>query len=145
MKRRRRSLVKRKSVKAQRSFSLCIIISFIITNSFIIIVTLGVVFFLLGYLLINLYIFRQNPVNEKSSSQECGFFAKNDAPIKYEISFYTVGLTFLIFDLELLLVFPFIFSITQATTVSFYTIMIFLILLGLDFFLEIYNDILVIL
>ena len=118
---------------------------YIIIYSLLLFALLGVVFFLLGNILMKLYIFRYNPDNEKSSSQECGFFAKNDAPIKYEISFYTVGLTFLIFDLELLLVFPFIFSITQATTVSCYTIMIFLILLGLDFFLEIYNDILVIL
>ena len=66
-----------------------------------------------------LYIFRYNPVNEKSSRYECGFFPKNDAPIKYEISFYTLGLTFVIFDLELLLIFPFVLEITNATTVSF--------------------------
>jgi NADH:ubiquinone oxidoreductase subunit 3 (subunit A) len=65
-----------------------------------------------------LYIYRHNPDNEKSSSYECGFFPNNDAPIKHEISFYTVGLTFLIFDLELLLIFPFVFSIIYATTVS---------------------------
>ena len=50
---------------------------------------------------------------------ECGFFPKNDAPIQYEISFYTVGLTFVIFDLELLLIFPFVLEITNATRVSF--------------------------
>ena len=66
-----------------------------------------------------LYIFRYNPDNEKSSSYECGFFPKNDAPIKYEISFYTLGLTFVIFDLELLLIFPFVWEIMNVTTVSF--------------------------
>ena len=66
-----------------------------------------------------LYIFRYNPDNEKSIIYECGFFPKNDAPIKYEISFYTLGLTFVIFDLELLLIFPFVWEIMNVTTVSF--------------------------
>ena len=55
-----------------------------------------------------LYIFRYNPDNEKSILYECGFLPKNDVPIQYEISFYTLGLTFVIFDLELLLIFPFV-------------------------------------
>jgi len=66
-----------------------------------------------------LYIFRYNPDNEKSIIYECGFFPKNDKPINYILSFYTVGLTFVIFDLELLLIFPFVLEITNATTVSF--------------------------
>ena len=101
----------------------------------------GIILCLLGNLLMRLYIYRHNPDNEKSSSYECGFFPKNDAPIKHEISFYTVGLTFLIFDLELLLIFPFVFSIIYATTVSSQTVMIFLILLGLDFFYELYYEV----
>ena len=36
------------------------------------------------------------------SSYECGLFQKTVASIKYEITFYTVGLTFLIFELELM-------------------------------------------
>ena len=88
-----------------------------------------------------LYIFRYNPDNEKSIIYECGFFPKNDKPINYILSFYTVGLTFLIFDLELLLIFPFVLEITNATTVSFQTIVLFIIILGLDFFYELYNKI----
>ena len=61
---------------------------------------------------------------------------------KEGISFYTLGLTFLIFDLELLLIFPFLFSITFATKYTFLSACIFLILLGLDFVYELYNEVL---
>ena len=60
---------------------------------------------------------------------------------KEGISFYTLGLTFLIFDLELLLIFPFLFSIPLGTKYTFLSAEIFLILLGLDFFYELYNEI----
>ena len=66
-----------------------------------------------------LYIFRYNPDNEKSILYECGFLPKNDVPIQYEISFYTLGLTFVIFDLELLLIFPFVWEIMNVRTLSF--------------------------
>ena len=60
---------------------------------------------------------------------------------KDRISFYTLGLTFLIFDLELLLIFPFLFSIPFATKYTFLSGCNFLILLGLDFFYEFGNEV----
>ena len=47
----------------------------------------------------------------------------------------------IIFDLELLLIFPFLFSIPFATKYTFLSGCNFLILLGLDFFYELYNEI----
>ena len=52
------------------------------------------------------------------SSYECGLFQKTVASIKYEITFYTVGLTFLIFELELLFIFPLLLSL-QVSHKSF--------------------------
>ena len=49
---------------------------------------------------------------------ECGLFQKTVARIKYEITFYTVGLTFLIFELELLFIFPLLLSL-QVSHKSF--------------------------
>ena len=45
------------------------------------------------------------------ASYECGLFQKTVARVKYEITFYTVGLTFLIFELELLFIFPLLLSL----------------------------------
>ena len=49
---------------------------------------------------------------------ECGLFQKTVARIKYEITFYTVALTFLIFELELLFIFPLLLSL-QVSHKSF--------------------------
>ena len=38
------------------------------------------------------------------ASYECGLFQKTVARVKYEITFYTVALTFLIFEYELLFI-----------------------------------------
>ena len=76
------------------------------------------------------------------SGYESGLVRVRGPGEKEGISFYTLGLTFLIFDLELLLIFPFLFSITFATKYTFLSACIFLILLGLDFFYELYNDLL---
>ena len=49
---------------------------------------------------------------------ECGLFQKTVARVKYEITFYTVALTFLIFELELLFIFPLLLSL-QVSHKSF--------------------------
>ena len=43
-----------------------------------------------------------------------GLFKKTVARVKYEITFYTVALTFLIFELELLFIFPLLLSLQQS-------------------------------
>ena len=49
---------------------------------------------------------RFETINSSLFGYECGLFLKMNARIKYEITFYTVGLTFLLFELELLFIFP---------------------------------------
>jgi len=43
---------------------------------------------------------------EKFSAYECGFNPFEDARCKFEVKFYLVGILFLIFDLELVYLFP---------------------------------------
>lgn len=43
---------------------------------------------------------------EKNSSYECGFNPFEDARIKFEVRFYLVAILFIIFDLEIVFVFP---------------------------------------
>jgi NADH-quinone oxidoreductase subunit A len=72
---------------------------------------------LLGYLIISLLLISllflgsfffvyQQPLAEKNSSYECGFNAFLDARAQFDVRFYIVGLLFLIFDLELIFLFP---------------------------------------
>jgi len=48
----------------------------------------------------------QQPLAEKNSSYECGFNAFLDARAQFDVRFYIVGLLFLVFDLELIFLFP---------------------------------------
>ena len=53
----------------------------------------------------------QEPESEKMTAYECGFNPYGDARSKFEVRFYLVGVLFLIFDLELSFLFPFVVTI----------------------------------
>lgn len=46
------------------------------------------------------------PDSEKLSAFECGFSCFNDARLPFDIQFLLVGILFIIFDLEVALLFP---------------------------------------
>jgi NADH-quinone oxidoreductase subunit A len=50
---------------------------------------------------------------EKVSSYECGFNPFSDSRVKFEIRFYLVGILFIIFDLEISLLFPWLFVVME--------------------------------
>ena len=50
----------------------------------------------------------QRPEKEKMSVYECGFNPFNDARNKFEVKYYIVGILFIIFDLEISYLFPFV-------------------------------------
>ena len=62
-------------------------------------------------LLINLIFAPHNPYQEKESAFECGFHSfLGQNRTQFSISFFIFALLFLLFDLEILLVYPFIVS-----------------------------------
>lgn len=75
----------------------------------------------------------QKPESEKLSSYECGFNPFGDARNKFEVRFYLVGVLFLIFDLELSFLFPFVVSLQYISVFGIYAMMFFLLLLGIGF------------
>ena len=93
-------------------------------------------------LLILNFIIRQKKNNweintQKYAAYECGFepFSETQAQV-FEIQFFLVSIMFLIFDVELALMFPwavYFFSLTQA---SFWIMISFVILLTIGFFYE---------
>jgi NADH-quinone oxidoreductase subunit A len=62
---------------------------------------IGFILFLISFILVY-----QKPNNEKISSYECGFNPFGDARNKFEVRYYLVAILFIIFDLELLFLFP---------------------------------------
>lgn len=74
---------------------------------------------------------------EKVSSYECGFSPFSDSRVKFEIRFYLVGILFIIFDLEITFLFPWLFAIMENPTfISGYGMFLFILLLVLGFVYE---------
>ena len=76
-----------------------------------------------------------NSKPDEVTGYECGLYSTKGGRLKDRISFYTVGLTMMIFDVEVVLTFAFLLSLTFATTSSFLSVGIFVVILGLDLFL----------
>lgn len=75
--------------------------------------------------------------NEQLSEYECGFEPFDNATRRpFEVHFYIVGILFLVFDLEIALLFPWVFVINQTSIFAFWLGIFFLIILALGFFYE---------
>ncbi len=53
------------------------------------------------------------PDPEKLSAYECGFNAFDDARMKFDVRFYLVSILFIVFDLEVALLFPWAVSLMK--------------------------------
>lgn len=78
----------------------------------------------------------KKPDAEKLSAYECGFNAFDDARMKFDVRFYLVSILFIIFDLEVAFLFPWVFQVAQGQIVAFWSMMAFLGVLTIGFVYE---------
>lgn len=78
----------------------------------------------------------RNPDPEKLSAYECGFNAFDDARMKFDVRFYLVSILFIIFDLEIALLFPWAVAFKDISMVGFWAMMGFLAVLTAGFAYE---------
>lgn len=78
----------------------------------------------------------RNPDPEKVSAYECGFNAFDDARMKFDVRFYLVSILFIIFDLEVAFLFPWVFQVSAGNVVAFWSMMGFLGVLTVGFVYE---------
>ncbi len=78
----------------------------------------------------------KKPDAEKLSAYECGFNAFDDARMKFDVRFYLVSILFIIFDLEVAFLFPWVFQVAQGQIVAFWSMMAFLGVLTVGFVYE---------
>ena len=105
-------------------------------NLFFLIIFIPILaFILLG---VNILLAVHRPDEAKVSAYECGFLALPDQTRStFQIHFMIVALLFLIFDLELVLLFPLAVTLYQVSSFGFTIGIIFFIVLTIGFVLEI--------
>ncbi|MEM7745064.1 MAG: NADH-quinone oxidoreductase subunit A [Pseudomonadota bacterium] len=78
----------------------------------------------------------RRPDAEKVSAYECGFNAFDDARMKFDVRFYLVSILFIIFDLEIAMLFPWAAAFGGLSDVAFWSMMVFLGVLTIGFAYE---------
>lgn len=73
---------------------------------------------------------------EKMSAYECGFNPFSDARHKFDVRFYLVGIFFIIFDLEVMFLFPWALTFEKIGIFGYMTMLMFLWILTIGFFYE---------
>ena len=75
----------------------------------------------------------QNPETEKLSTYECGFEPYEDARNIFDVRFYIVAILFIIFDIETMFLLPWSVSLSQLGVLGFWSMIDFIIELGVGF------------
>lgn len=88
-------------------------------------------------LAVNLILAPHNPYEEKDSVFECGFHSfLGQNRTQFSISFFIFALLFLLFDLEILLVYPYVVSAYVNTIYGLIVMLLFFLALTLGFVFE---------
>lgn len=75
----------------------------------------------------------QNPDTEKLSTYECGFEPYEDARNVFDVKFYLVGILFIIFDIETMFLLPWTISLSSLDILGFWSMIDFVLELGIGF------------
>nr|YP_009710770.1 NADH dehydrogenase subunit 3 [Amanita thiersii]QFZ98719.1 NADH dehydrogenase subunit 3 [Amanita thiersii] len=106
------------------------------SNLFFLFILVPILAFVL--LALNVLLAAHRPDESKVSAYECGFSAiVGQTRSTFHIHFYLVAMLFLIFDLEILLLFPVALTLYQVSIFGFSIALIFFIVLTIGFVLEI--------
>ena len=76
---------------------------------------------------LSFFFIKKSHINEKISAYECGFNPYEDARNQFNIHFYLIAILFIIFDIEVLFIFPWAISLKILTNVGFWIMIDFLI------------------
>jgi NADH-quinone oxidoreductase subunit A len=80
------------------------------------------------------FLVRQNPESEKLSAYECGFEPYEDSRQVFDVRFSVVAIMFIVFDIEIMFLMPWCLSLSKIDILSFWSMIDFLIELGVGFF-----------
>jgi len=75
----------------------------------------------------------QNPDTEKVSAYECGFDPYEDSRNRFDVRFYLIAILFIVFDLEAMFLFPWAVTLSDINILGFWSMVDFLLELGIGF------------
>lgn len=91
-------------------------------------IILSLIIVILSYFLVT-----QSPETEKLSTYECGFEAYGDTRSQFNVRFYIIAILFILFDIEIIFLAPWCVSISQLNLLGFWSMIEFLVELGVGF------------
>lgn len=98
---------------------------------FAVLLLVGFLMFFLSYILV-----LQKGDIEKVSAYECGFQPFKDSREQFDVRFYLIAILFIVFDLEIMFLFPWCLSLIFINFFGFLSMVYFLIILTLGFIYE---------
>jgi len=72
-----------------------------------------------------------------NSAYECGFIPASDTRIQFNINFYVIAILFLIFDVEVMFLFPWAASVEYCTNYSSIVLVVVMVLVVIGYVVEI--------
>jgi NADH-quinone oxidoreductase subunit A len=107
---------------------------------YVLIVIFIVIVFFVGFILsmLPMYLAGYNDFinSEKVSSYECGFDSFDNNFFEFNIQFYLVSLLFMLFDVEIMFIYPWTLIISTTNWFEVFIMLVFLLLLTLGFCFE---------
>jgi NADH-quinone oxidoreductase subunit A len=91
------------------------------------------IFLALLIIILSYFVVTQSPETEKLSTYECGFDPYGDTRDQFNIRFYIIAILFILFDIEIIFLLPWCVSISQLDLLGFWSIVEFLIELGIGY------------
>ena len=93
----------------------------------------GIVF---GGLLVGRFARPTLPHPEKGAAYECGEPAIGDSWVQFDLRFYTVALVFIVFDVEIALLWPWAVVFKEMGAAAFWPFLVFFLLIAVPFLYE---------
>ena len=91
------------------------------------------IFLVLPIVVLSYFLVTQSPETEKLSTYECGFEAYGDTRGQFNVRFYIIAILFILFDIEIIFLGPWCLSISQLNLLGFWSMVEFLVELGIGF------------
>ena len=89
-----------------------------------------------GAFFLSIFVGKKSSYAEKNSTYECGFEPFDETRGKFEVKFYLVAILFIIFDLEIIFLFPWAVAFNEVGLYGFWSMIFFLFVLTVGFVYE---------